>query len=691
MKRPGCEPPLVSLLALILAPAWSGTAAGSARLPASAAVYSFRIEQSWLAMPDGVRLSVTCFMPAARTPGERFPVLLELLPYRKDDMFYRRDYPLYSYFARRGYAMAKVDVRGTGSSEGVLPDREYSEQELDDAVEIIRQLARQPWSSGRIGMWGISWGGFNAIQAAMRRPPELRAILAVDASDDLFHDDVHYIDGAYHADEYELSIDNDNGLPDSIEYRVDDAYFRDRFDRYPWFLTYLKQQQDGDFWRDNSLRFRYDAIQVPVYLIGGLLDGYRDSVPRMLENMNVPMKAEIGPWNHAWPDNGEPGPNYEWRQELVRWWDYWLKGKDTGIMDEPRFAVFVRAGHAPDAFLKETPGHWRYEDWPIRRTTWSRLYPSAARSLGKAAPEKTVEKLKYVPSSGVQAGFWWGESTGDMRPDDAGCLVYDSEPVAGSMEIIGFPRVKLRAAASAQLAHWVVRLEDVQPDGRVSLVTGAVLNGAQRESRLEPKPLAPGEFYPLDIELHFTTWTFQPGHRIRVAVGNAQFPMIWPTPQPMDTLLELGPATFVELPVIPSEPRARPAFLSPEPREERPDAEELPGGAWPREYECTRDLAGSTTTVTWAGEDLFKIRDRRYRLFERTTYKTNDTRPAESTFVGEAGHWIELPGRSLDLRTLIEVHSDEANFHVVFSRTLYQNGARVREKTWDETIPRRLQ
>ncbi|MGH8632340.1 MAG: CocE/NonD family hydrolase, partial [Burkholderiales bacterium] len=329
-----------AVLAAVVAAAFLAPAVADA--PPAPRAYDFEIARDWLTMPDGVRLSVTYFLPKARAAGERFPVLLELLPYRKDDSFYIRDYPLYSYFARRGFAMAKVDVRGTGSSEGVVPEREYSEAELNDAVEIIRQLARLPWSNGSVGMWGISWGGFNSLQVAMRRPPELKAILALHASDDLYHDDVRYIDGIYHKDEYELTMDHENALPQSPEYRLDEKYFEQRFNAQPWLLTYLKQQKDGPFWRSHSLRWQEEKIQIPVYLIGGQLDGYRDTPLRLLENLRVPVKAVMGPYQHDWPDNGQPGPTLEWRHEAVRWFNQWLRGEDTGIMKEPRLALFVR-------------------------------------------------------------------------------------------------------------------------------------------------------------------------------------------------------------------------------------------------------------------------------------------------------------------------------------------------------------
>jgi predicted acyl esterase len=658
----------------------------------SAPTYEFEIIRDWLKMEDGVRLSATLFKPVAKKESEKFPALFEFLPYRKDDSFYLRDYPLYSYFARRGFVAVKVDIRGTGSSEGMVPSREYSEVELDDAVACIRQLAQAPWSNGNVGMWGISWGGFNAIQVAMRRPPELKAILAMDATDDLYHDDVHYIDGAFHVDQYELSIDTDLGLPRGPDYALDEDYFQTRFNAYPWFLTYLKQQKDGEFWRKNSLRWNYPSIQIPVYLIGGLLDGYRDSIPRMLENMNIPMKAVIGPWPHAWPDNGIPGPNYEWRREAVRWWDYWLKGMDTGIMEEPRFAVYVRDSHLPDVHMQMTPGHWRYEEWPILRTDWMMLYPGENHLLRESPGEPVVDRLKYIPSSGIAALYWWGDPTGDMRQEDAESLVYDSETLEDSFEIIGFPRVHLRVSTDAKLAHWIVRLEDVHPDGTVSLVAGGLLNGSQRNSRLFPEYLTPGEVYELEIPLHFTTWTFKPGHRIRFAISNAQFPMIWPTPYPMSTQLFLGGEfTSLELPVIPFAQRPLPNFFPPEAREERPDARPLESPGWPYKHLVTRDLDRSITTVELEAEKRWEIQGRRYTSIEKVAYQTNDLDPARSSFFGEGGHIIHLGNRILELKFLVSVVSDEKKLNVKIVRQIFEQNKLVKERQWEASLPREFQ
>jgi putative CocE/NonD family hydrolase len=670
--------------------AWADPKIGATRDDVSQPVYDFKIETAWLLMKDGVKLSTTLYKPDPRSPGEKFPVIFEFLPYRKDDGGYIGTYSLYTYFVRRGYIMVRADIRGTGSSEGIFPLREYSEQELDDAVDIIGQLSAMPGSNGNVGMWGISWGGFNAIQVAMRRPPALKAILAAMATDDLYHDDIHYIDGAFHVDEWAFWFDHSKAIPRSPDYPLDEAYFKERFDSYPGLLTYLKQQKDGEFWRRNSLRWQYDKINIPCYLIGGLLDGYRDSIPRMLENMKVPIKAEVGPWNHAWPDDGTPGPNYEWRHEAVRWWDQWLKGKNTGVLDDPRFTVFLREGHGPDASLAMTPGQWITEEWPIPGTAWKMFYPAKDHELRTEPSQQASESLCYIPTYGVNTGLWWGEPTDDMRPDDAGSLVFDSARIDKAFEIVGFPQVRLRVLPDAPLADWTARLEDVFPDGRVSLVTGALINGSQWRSRLDPQPLTPGETYDLEFEMHFTTWTFQPGHRLRLSVTNSLFPMIWPTPYLMTPKLFIGiENSRVELPVIPAKQRRKPSFLPPEKREVRADARDLGSEVWPQgTYEWKRDLWRGIVSVEWQGKSSFEIQGRRYHSTEKNYYETNEKAPAQSRFLGEDSDRIELPGRNIYLLTNVELRSDEKNFYITFVRQIFENDQLIRRRQWEEAIPR---
>ncbi len=691
-------------------------------------LYSYSTRSDSLRMPDGAQLAITWWRPNAKYPGETFPVLFEYLPYRKDDSFYSRDFPLYDYFTRRGFIMAKVDIRGTGGSTGPLPPREYSEQELDDAEVIIARLARIPASNGSVGMWGISWGGFNSLQVAMRRPPALKAIIALHASDDLYHDDVRYIDGGLHIDPYTLQIDHENGLPRTPAYALDSAYFRDRFEAYPWVLTYLKQPVDGPFWRRNALRFRPEALTIPAYLIGGLLDGYRDTPIRALEYLRGPVKVEIGPWNHSWPDDGTPGPNYEWRARAVRWWNQWLRGGDSGLLAEPRLMVFERSGHGPDRTLEQTPGRWRFEDWPVkgaRRDTLhlaaeGRLEPSAApegrsvalkdslaagspaapegRSVAlkdslaagsPAAPEgRSVAELRYLPGFGTTVGDWWGEPSGDMRRDDAGSMTFDGPVLLEPVTILGLPRVQISAVADAPLATWSARLEDVAPDGAVSLVGGGLINATQYRSSTAPERLVPGQRYDLGWEMHFTTWVFRPGHRIRLSLSNAQFPMVWPTPYPMVSRVLLDDATsLLELPVVPaSSAYPEPVLPAPEPRAARPDVTDLDAPA-PTERIIYDPLTGQTT-MKWTNGYGQIIGATRIDNTEREEYRTSDHDPSRSSFYGFETHRIRPPGRDLLLETTIDIRSDSTAFHVVVTRRISSKGRLVRQKRWDELVPR---
>ena len=337
--------------------------------------------QAWIPMKDGVRLAVNLYMPdgplPGAHPGEKFPAILEYLPYRKDDWTLARDWDLHSYFVRRGYVTARVDIRGTGASEGAPPDREYSDQEQQDGLEVIAWLAKQPWSNGNVGMTGISWGGFNSIQIARLHPPALKAIIAMCATEELFHDDIHYIDNLMHLDEFELGMDLQLGLTRAPDFPTDEKSLATRFDAKPWAFLYLEHQRDSEFWRRASVApNHYDEYKVPSFMIGGFLDGYRDSIPRFFEHSKAPIKALIGPWNHTFPHEAEPGPSIEWRVEAVRWWDYWLKGIQNGIMDEPRFEVYMRHWYPPDPNIAEIPGEWRAEKtWPPANARTQTLFP----------------------------------------------------------------------------------------------------------------------------------------------------------------------------------------------------------------------------------------------------------------------------------------------------------------------------
>ncbi len=652
-----------------------------------------RIEKTWIPMTDGVKLAVTLYSPGDAKPTDKVPAILEYIPYRKDDWQEQWDYELHSYFVLHGYVSARVDIRGTGSSEGAPPDREYSEQELKDGMEVIAWLAAQPWSSGSVGMMGISWGGFNALQLASRRPPALKTIIAAHATEQLFHDDIHYIDGILHADEYELGMDQELMMSATPDFPMDEAHLAPRFDSTPWFLTYLKHQRDGDFWRQPLKQPVYESIQIPVFLIGGYYDGYRDTIPRMLEKMKTPVKALLGPWNHTYPNGADPGPEFEWREMAVRWWDRWLKGAQNGIDNEPKLAVYQRHWYPPGLELNEIPGEWRNENgWPPAGMKEHTFYLSTNHELADAAPKTSADKLRYIPSAGAEAGFWWGELTNDQRPADAFSLVYDSPPLENQTAILGFPHVELNAAAGAPLADWVARLSDVAPDGTTTLITGAAMNGAQRRSADQPQDLDPKIPYRIAFDLHVTSWVFPADHRIRLAISNGAWPMLWPTPYPLTSMLNLGgeDASRLVLPVVPVSAASIPHFPSSAPDPTLPGFKHS-GSAWPGTFEVTRDEVHRNERIHWHGTASAKFPWGTEEYSEEIYYNASDDHPELSSVHGVAYTRISLQTRTILFQSVLDLSSDAKVFKYQYQRIARENGKVVRQKVWREQIPRDFQ
>ena len=672
-------------------PAFSGALLLLVTMSAQAEDHGVHLVKTSIPMPDGVQLAATLYMPADLQPGQRVPVLLEYLPYRKDDDDAVSDYGHHAYFARHGYVGARVDIRGFGNSGGVQPPREYSAQEQEDGERVIAWLARQRWSNGKVGMLGISWGGFNSIQMAMRRPPALKAILAVAATEALFTEDVHYMDGIMHVDEFEVSMDLDQGRSGAPGFPLDEDTLAKRMDSTPWSLDYFRHQRNGAFWRAPIRRLQ--DIQIPCFLIGGLQDGYRNSVVRMLEQVPAPVHAWVGPWNHDFPNESIYGPRAEWRDQAVRWFDHWLKGIDNGVEHDPRVVFYQQQGHPPGAEPQDVPGEWRAESWPpagLKSVSWF-LAPN--HQLTPAPAAAATDHLRYVPSAGVEAGFWWGELLADQRPVDAYSLTYDSAPLEEDVAMLGRAHVRLLASADAPLADWFVRLEDVAQDGRVTAITGAGLNGAQRQSTDRPEPLVPGTEYRLDIDLYLSSWVWTRGHRIRVAVANAQWPMLWPTPYPMTTTLRLGgtEGSSIALPIVPVHGPSAPPFAQPELVEKPSQITTTGDYAWPGTWTLERDEATGRSTVTWRGTSALHFPWGSYDHHEQLIYRVDDAHPADSAVEGDGESVEKLTDRVLTYRGHLRFTSDATTFHYAYTRELLRDGSIVRTRSWHEDIPRDLQ
>ncbi len=324
-----------------------------------------------IATRDGLRLSAALFLPDAPGDGP-FPAALDAVPYRKDDDFRATDWDTYAALAALGVACVRLDLRGTGSSEGVLAD-EYTAAEHDDCEDAIAWIAAQPWCNGRVGMTGVSWGGFNAVQVAMRRPAALGAIAPIHWSADRYGCDVHMVGGTLQAlelVEWPGGMVVENALPPRRAHVGDEAFerlWRQRLDETPqWPLGWLGRQRRDAYWRHGSLCEDWGAIEVPVLAIGGWLDGYRDACLDLLAHGAMPRRAVIGPWAHARPHRGWPGPALDHRVLLARFFRHHLAGEANGEDAEPMLLAYVQDGIPGEPFpAGDVPGRWRaWRTWP---------------------------------------------------------------------------------------------------------------------------------------------------------------------------------------------------------------------------------------------------------------------------------------------------------------------------------------
>ena len=496
------------------------------------------IENLWIPMPDGVKLAARVWLPvdAERDP---VPAVLEYLPYRKRDGTVRRDEILHAYVARQGYAVIRLDMRGTGESEGLIFD-EYTVQEQDDGVAALAWIAAQPWCSGNTGMIGISWSGFNGLQIAARRPPSLKAIVTLCSTDDRYADDVHYVGGGLNGENvaWGAAMNAFTSLPPD-PLLVGESWremWLERLNNMPnWVEPWLRHQRRDAYWRHGSVCENFAEIECAVYAIGGWADGYSNAVPRLLAGLKCPRKGLIGPWSHAWPHGAGPGPQIGFAQETVRWWDHWLKRHPNGIMDEPCYRVWMQEFVAPAAYHPVRPGRWVAEaSWPSSRISMQAFHLGDGILSAALSPGVTLSHTS-PQTVGSCGGTWCGhasrtDSDSDQRSDDGASLVFDTAPLTAPLEILGAAVLEIDVTADRPQALLVARLCEVAPNGQSLRVTYGILNLSHRDGHAEPKPLQPGKRYRVQIRLNDAAHRFAAGNRIRLAISTAYWPIVWPSP-----------------------------------------------------------------------------------------------------------------------------------------------------------------
>jgi putative CocE/NonD family hydrolase len=656
-------------------------------------------EDVFITMPDGVRLAASLYLPERGGP---WPVLLEALPYRKDDLtaHYAAEYERFA--AEFGYAVCRLDIRGTGSSEGVPPG-EYTPQELDDLEATIAYLAAQEWSTGAVGMYGTSWSGFNSLAVAMRRPPALKAICSIFASDDRYADDVHYFGGALKQldlVDWPLYMFLENLLPP-----VPAVYgegWREQWalrmrEVEPWILRDLAEQTYSAYWKQSSLREDYASVEAATMLVCGWADGYKNISLRAMANLRCPRRLIFGPWSHASTETCLPGPNADLVPEMARWWDRWLRGVDNGVDREPPIVLFMRRPTRPAPDLREMRGEWRFEPgWPLERSAELPMPLANAHRPGRL--ETPTDELEVRGDVGWTAwiscagGPPWGQPM-DQRPDEAYSLVYEWGPIERELEVLGYPRLEVTVRSSAPVAYLSAKLCDVFPDGTSALVTRGLLNLTHRDSREHPSPLEPGRPYRISFELEVAGYIFEPGHRIRLDLAGTDWPNAWPPPQPVTLTIERAGSALV-----------LPTLQGPPPIAERPVLPPPTRSAHPLESSRGTDMP----QVTWRIEhDVLGRETRAVTAYGGTSEGEGRTPKTEERYEGEVGVSTEDPGRAwVRARAVNVLHfaeatvggearwtirSDAEAYDVDVEASLTEGGQPVWSRRWRRRIPRHLQ
>ena len=660
------------------------------------------IENIWIPVRDGLRLAARVWLPEG---AERHPVpaILEYIPYRKRDSTRVRDDIMHGYFAGHGYACVRVDLRGSGDSEGVLED-EYLATELSDGFDIIQWISGQPWCNGVVGMIGISWGGFNGLQIAAMQPPALKAIVSACSTDDRYADDVHHMGGCLLGDNlsWASTMFAYNSLPPDPEVvgeRWRDMWMQRLAGSGLWIEKWLRHQRRDDYWRHGSVCEAWSAVRVPVMAVSGWADGYSNAVFRLLQNLQVPRLGLIGPWSHKYPHQGVPGPAIGFLQECLRWWDHWLKGEDTEIMREPMLRAWMQDSVPPTTYYHERPGRWIGETaWPspnVAMQDYTLSWPSTLETSQSGSVERLVT-IRSPLSVGLFAGKWCSYAATpdlphDQREEDGGALVFTSQPLGETVEMLGAAVVELVVESDRPVAMVAARLSDVAPDDKATRVTYGLLNLTHRDSHEEPAPLEKGTSYRVNVRLNDVAHAFPVGHRIRVSLSTSYWPLAWPPPEPVRLAIRTQQSRL-RLPVrmSPQEGDAAIRFAPAEGAAACP-IRQLSG---PRhDWRVIRDLAEDRSTLEVVNDNgtvYFEEIDleMQRKALEWYRYQNDDFSSVHGETVWERGfrrgNWRV---RTLT-RTLLS--STPSEFVVHAELDAFEGDKRIFSENWDVKIPRDL-
>ncbi len=650
-------------------------------------------ETAWIPLPDGRRLAARLWLPQVDGP---VPAILEYLPYRRRDGTAPRDETTHTVFASEGYACIRVDIAGSGDSEGRFDD-EYSEQELSDGEAILAWIAAQDWCDGNIGMIGISWGGFNGLQLAYRRPEALKAVVSVASTADRYADDIHYMGGC-------LLSDNANWGAQMFAYQSRPA---DPLNRADWREDWIARMQNMPFmaadwlrhqtrdgqWQHGSVCEDWSAITAPVLAITGWADAYVNTPSALAANLTAPTKALVGPWEHRYAHIAKIDPA-DFHGEVLAWFDQHLRGQDSGAADLPDYRVYMQEHFNPSQQNKPRRGRWVAEaQWPSPNVT-DRVMHLGPQGL-QAEPASGEQRISNPATLGQESGYFCAgmrfdnELPGDQSGDDALSACFDTAPLAAPLEILGRPRLRVEFSVDRPVAQLVARLCDLSPEGVSQRISFRPLNLTHRDSHTAPEMLVPGQRYSAVVELNECAHHLRAGHQLRLALSTSYWPIVWPAPQAAEVTLHLEGCTLTlpqrqvaaEIaPQNPGAPRAYPTLQS----------------------EVLRAASGTSERTTRADgtlmldtfDDYGKARDPYHGMVVGSHvtmhYAIHPDDPASAVFASDWNFTFEREDWQVSIDTENKMTCDTDNFHL-WRRVTAREGAEGTEvliKEWQETIPR---
>ena len=649
-------------------------------------------ENLGIILSDGCRLSARTWIPEN---AHEFPVpaILEYLPYRKRDGTIARDELTHPYFAKRGYASIRVDIRGNGDSQGIMLD-EYTSQELNDAVEVINWLAKQPWCSGTVGMMGISWGGFNSLQVAALQPEPLKAIITLCSTVDRYADDIHYKGGCLLNENLGWGSTMwaySSRPPDPA--LVGQAWrkmWQERLEAEPFLpIGWLKHQRRDNYWKHGSVCEDFSKIKAATLAIGGWGDGYKNTVSHLVENLSCPVKGIVGPWIHKYPHFAVPGPRIDFLHEALRWWDRWLKNEKTNVENDPAYTVYLMDGVEPKSSYDYRKGQWvSFDQWPAQLPIKTL---NLNKDFGLRKQKENVRKIISSPQTcgldgGEYCAIWLGpDLPGDQRIDDVNSATFTTEELTKQIDIVGAPRVKLKLRPTTSTAQISVRLNHIHPTGASTRITYGVFNLGYVDGFDNPRKLRKGETISIEFNLDQIAYSVSKGHKIRLSISNAYWPLLWPTPEKGAIEVIAG---SIDIPFIKDGLYNFRQFL--------PEKADAP---WKtktiRKPTNTRKVIrniGSDEVTVEIIDDFGSVRDLTHDLEIGSIAREWWTiQPDDPLSANGRTHWTEERSRGewkTRTETFATMRSDAENFYIHAKLEAYENEKLFFEKEISETINR---